>query len=130
MSSWACKVLPWAARGQGGHSPLVPCGTSGCLMSPRARREDFRSVLRGKAPSEQGAAAQPAGSFAGGLQYPEICPEGTSRSLLLYPCLVLAQHPQLLQKLAVQASKRMCHSQADSEHLFVPPLPTVQQTAH
>lgn len=122
MSSWACKVLPWAARGRGCHSALVPRAAIGCLMSPRPRREDFRSVLRGKAPAEQGAAPQPAGGLAGGLQNPEICPEGTIRSLLLPPCLVLALQPQLLQELAAQASKR-CVIPRLTVTIFVPPCP-------
>lgn len=82
--------------GTGGSQPPHPARYHQyiCLMSPRARREDFHSILRGKAPAEQGAAPHPAGGLAGGFQYPEICPEGTSRSLLLHPCLVLALHPQ------------------------------------
>lgn len=105
-------------------------GAIGSLMSPRAGRQDFRSVLRGEAPAEQGAAPQPAGGLAGGFQYPGFCPEGTSRSLLLHPCLVLALRPPLPRELAARASKRMCHCQADSDPLLVPPLPTVQQTPH
>lgn len=116
--------------GPGGVTAPSSRGAIGSLMSPRAGRQDFRSVLRGKAPAEQGAAPQPAGSLAGGFQYPGFCPEGTSRSLLLHPCLVLALRPPLPQELAAQASKRMCHCQADSDPLLVPPLPTVQQTPH
>nr|XP_054503234.1 coiled-coil domain-containing protein 183 [Agelaius phoeniceus] len=46
--------------------------------------------------------------------------QGTSKSLLLYPCLVQTLHPQLLQEPAAQASKR-CVIPRLTVTIFVPP---------